>query len=94
MPHRVEGRHFEDQRRPDAAVVVQMLDWVHAQAGEGLDVGVAVVQRVHVLVCDQGSAAPVLSSRGSNHSDGVMARRDCVEQSRAELSTHREHGCG
>lgn len=94
MPHRVEGRHFEDQRRPDAAVVVQMLDWVHAQAGEGLDVRVAVVQRVHVLVCDQGSAAPVLSSRGSNHSDGVMARRDCVEQSRAELSTHREHGCG
>ena len=35
---------------PSPPVVVEMLDGMHAEAGEGLDVRVPVVERVHVLV--------------------------------------------
>ena len=35
---------------PSPPVVVEMLDGMHAEAGERLDVRVPVVERVHVLV--------------------------------------------
>ena len=47
VPEEGEGRGEAEQRGQDARKVVEVLDGVHAEAGEGLDVRVAVVQRVH-----------------------------------------------
>ena len=50
VPHESKGGGKDEEGGADAAVVVEVLDGVHAESGEGLDVGVAVVQRVDVLV--------------------------------------------
>jgi hypothetical protein len=49
VPQEMKRRAHKGEIREDAGVVVEVLDGVHAQAGKGLDVGVAVVQRVHKL---------------------------------------------
>ena len=50
VPHEVEGGHEEEEARRHATEVVHVLNRVHAEAAEGLDVRVPVVQTVHVLV--------------------------------------------
>ena len=47
-----EGKRGREQyqRGPDAAVVVKVLDRVHAESSKWLDVSVAVVQGMDVLV--------------------------------------------
>ena len=50
IPEEGEGGGEEEEGGPDAAEVVEVLDGVHAEPGEGLDVRVAVVQGVDVLV--------------------------------------------
>ena len=47
-----EGKRcgVDQERRAKAAKVVEMLQGMHAQAGEGLNVGVPVVEAVDVLV--------------------------------------------
>ena len=49
-PHHDERRRVDEQRRPGAAKVKQVLNRVHAETRERLDVRVPVVERVHVLV--------------------------------------------
>ena len=48
--HESEGCGVDEEAGAQAAEVVEVLDGVHAQAREGLDVGVAVVEGVDVLV--------------------------------------------
>ena len=50
VPEVVEGVHPEPERGDDAGEVVEVLDRVHREAGEGLDVDVPMVQRVHEFV--------------------------------------------
>ena len=48
--HESEGRGVEEEGGSEAAEVVEVLQGVHAQSGEGLDVSVPVVEAVDVLV--------------------------------------------
>ena len=48
--HESEGRGVDEEAGAQAAEVVEVLDGVHGQPGEGLYVRVAVVQAVDVLV--------------------------------------------
>ena len=48
--HESEGRGVEEEGGSEAAEVVEVLQRVHAQSGEGLDVSVPVVEAVDVLV--------------------------------------------
>ena len=50
IPHEGKRRGEDQKRRADTAVVVEMLDRVHAEAREGFDVSVTVVERVNILV--------------------------------------------
>ena len=50
VPEEGEGRAEEDEAWQHASVVEEVLDRVHAEAREGLDVRVAMVQRVHEAV--------------------------------------------
>ena len=48
--HESEGRGVDEEGRTEAAEVVEVLERMHAEAGEGFDVRVAVVEAVDVLV--------------------------------------------
>ena len=48
--HESEGRGVDEEAGAQAAEVVEVLDGVHGEPGEGLYVRVAVVQAVDVLV--------------------------------------------
>ena len=50
VPHESKGGGKDEEGGADAAVVVEMLNGVHAQPSERLDVRVAMVERVDVLV--------------------------------------------
>ena len=50
IPHESKGCCKDEEGGPDTAVVVEVLDGVHAQPREGFYVGVAVVEGVDVLV--------------------------------------------
>ena len=50
VPQKLERRHSKDERRDKTAEVVQMLDRMHAETCEGLDVDVAMVEGVDVAV--------------------------------------------
>ena len=50
VPHEGKGGGKDEEGGSDTAVVVEVLDGMHAQPREGFDVGVAVVERVDVLV--------------------------------------------
>ena len=50
IPHESKGCCKDEEGGPDTAVVVEVLNGVHAQPREGFDVGVAVVEGVDILV--------------------------------------------
>ena len=50
IPHESKGCCKDEEGGSDTAVVVEVLDGVHAQPRKGFDVGVAVVEGVDVLV--------------------------------------------
>ena len=50
VPHEGKGSGEEEEGGANAAVVVEMLNGVHAQPSERLNVRVAMVERVDVLV--------------------------------------------
>ena len=50
VPHESKGRGKDEEGWADAAVVVEVLDGVHAQPRERLDVRVTVVEGVHIFV--------------------------------------------
>ena len=50
VPHEGKGGGKDEEGGSDTAVVVEVLDGMHAQPREGFDVGVAVVEGVDILV--------------------------------------------
>ena len=50
VPHEGEGGGVDQEGGSQAAEVVEVLHRVHGEAGEGLNVSVAVVEKVDVLV--------------------------------------------
>ena len=50
LVHEGKRCRVNQERRAEAAEVVEMLDGMHAQSGERLNVGVPVVEAVDVLV--------------------------------------------
>lgn len=50
IPHEHKRRGKHEKRWCNAGVVVQMFDGMHAQAREGLNIRVTVVQRVNVFI--------------------------------------------
>ncbi len=74
-----EMKRGADKRQigQDAGVVIEVLHGVHAKAGEGFDVGVTVVQRVHkgenwLEVQQAVGKVEVNCSQGSERGDGAM----------------------
>ena len=59
IPHESKGCCKDEEGGPDTAVVVEVLDGVHAQPRERLDVRVTVVEGVHVFVQSLDADEPV-----------------------------------
>ena len=60
VPQEGEGRGKEEKGWAHTAVVIEMLHRVHGEAGEGLDVSVAVVETVDVFVEGRDVHKPVI----------------------------------
>ena len=59
VPHESKGGGKDEEGGAHAAVVVEVLDRVHAQPRERLDVRVTVVEGVHVFVQSLDADEPV-----------------------------------
>ena len=78
VPHESKGGGKDEEGGTDAAVVVEVLDRMHAQPRERLDVRVTVVERVHVFVqsldADEPDMIFVTSSTSSASVKKILAR--------------------
>ena len=72
VPHEGKGSGEEEEGGANAAVVVEMLNGVHAQPSERLNVRVAMVQRVDVLVESLDVDEPVATEYYSGSFLGVF----------------------
>ena len=90
VPHEGKGSGKEEEGGSDAAVVVEMLNGVHAQPSERLNVRVAVVERVDVLVqsldVDEAVGKVEMELAVEGNPEGCQNKHGCVPAAREGLS--------
>ena len=93
VPHEGKGSGEEEEGGANAAVVVEMLNGVHAQPSERLNVRVAMVERVDVLVESLDVDEPVgkveMELTVEGNPEGCQNKHCCVPAAREGLSKSR-----